>query len=153
MDHYSDRRWVGLAFGPRGHHSYRSQRGYFRPDRIFNVFGYISPGLESVDHLTGDIITIWRCAAISIHLYAGHKLDRPSVWFHIRGVGGMVDKGRKEKIKKNFCIFFTICWYPPEEFPPPPPTEPRKQRSNNVSRTYLRYSDSWLNVFAIKKFF
>ena len=55
--------------------------------------------------------------------------------------------------KKNFCIFFTNCWYLPEEFPPPKPTDPIKQRSNEVSRNYLRYSDSWLNVFAIKKFF
>ena len=57
------------------------------------------------------------------------------------------------EIKKNFCIFFTNCWYLPEEFPPQKPTDPIKQRSNKVSRNYVRYSDSWLNVLAIKKFF
>jgi len=106
VDHYSGRRRFGLAIGQRGYHSYRCQRGYFRPDRLFNVSGNISPRLEGADHLSGDTFIIWRRTAIFVHLCAGHKLDGSSVWFHIRGAGGMVDEGRKEKIGPSLsCLF------------------------------------------------
>lgn len=72
LDHYFSRRWIGLAFGQKWHHSYRCQRDYFRPDRLFNQFGHISPGLESIDHLAGGTFIIWRCFAISVHICAGH---------------------------------------------------------------------------------
>jgi hypothetical protein len=36
-------------------------------------------------------------------------------------------------IKKNFCIFFTICWYAPEEQPPSNLAEANKILANDES--------------------
>ena len=41
----------------------------------------------------------------SVHLCAGHKLDGPSVRFSGRRAGGMVDEGRKDKIKASIPGF------------------------------------------------
>jgi hypothetical protein len=38
-----------------------------------------------------------------------------------------------ELIKKNFCIFFSICWYTPAEQPPPKLAEANKIVANDES--------------------
>ena len=71
-------------------HPHRCQRDYFWIDRVFNVSGLFSAGLESSDDFGGYFSFIRWCVVFAIDLHSGHQLERPSVWLHIRSCSCLV---------------------------------------------------------------
>jgi len=75
-------------------------------------------------------------------------------WFsRTRSIKLQLTASKKQFLTSVLCIPYTIINFPSVVSRPLHMSDPIKQRSNKVSRHYLRYSDSWLNVLAIKKFF